>query len=77
MSIVWIIDKLAIVLYVSRLLTPIALVLGWPVVAIILSCSSLLTTLFCLCGFIVLPMLIIHVGGLACGVLRLMSAGGG
>ena len=77
MSIDRIIDELAIVPYVSLLLTPIALVLGWPVVAIILSCSSLLTAMFCLGGFVLLPMLIIHVGGLACGVLQLMSGGGG
>ena len=72
-----VIDELAIVPYVSLLLTPITLVLGWPVVAIFLSGVSLLTTMFCLGGFVLLPMLIIHLGGLACGVVGLMSAGGG
>ena len=80
MSISSVIDDyvdLGIVPFLGVLLTPIALVLGWPVVAIISSGLSLLTALFCLGGFVWLPMLIIHVGGVACGVLQLMNAGGG
>jgi len=59
--------------YVGLLLTPIALWLGWPAVAIILSGFSMLVTMFCLGGLAALSIVLLHFGGVYLGVLGLMT----